>query len=60
MKLTGAWDGTWHTSQKDVFRWNRVARLEFVAEQAALTGVTLHFDDVSVTVKENASGVLQD
>jgi endoglucanase len=54
MKVTGAWDGTWHAPQKGAFRWNRVARLEFVAEQTSLEGVTLHFDDVSVTVEEGA------
>lgn len=50
---SGSWDGSWF-DPKGLFDWKDVERLEFVAENQALTGQTLYLDDIKIT---NGTGV---
>lgn len=52
--LTGAWrssDSSWHNADANTkFDWNRVQKLEFVAETSAIT-LPLSIDDIKLEVK---------
>jgi endoglucanase len=44
----GSWDGTWF-NPAGLFDWKAIDRMEIVAEQAALTGASLWFDDIAIS-----------
>jgi endoglucanase len=47
MKVTGAWDGTWHDPTRP-FAWGRVDHFEIVADYTDLAGIKLGFDDIEI------------
>ena len=51
MEEKGSWDGQWYPP-KGEFQWPSIDRLEIVAEQFALTGVELFFDDIQLVGEE--------
>ena len=51
MEEKGSWDGQWYEPARE-FQWPSIDRLEIVAEQFALTGVELFFDDIQLVGEE--------
>ena len=51
MEEKGSWDGQWYEPAGE-FQWPSIDRLEIVAEQFALTGVELFFDDIQLVGEE--------
>ena len=47
----GAWDNAWFTPEGK-FDWKAVDRFEIVAEQKALAGIGLYFDDIRIVGEE--------
>ena len=51
MEEQGSWDGQWFEPQGE-FQWPSIDRLEIVAEQFALSGIDLFFDDIQLVGEE--------
>ena len=51
MEEKGSWYGQWYEPARE-FQWPSIDRLEIVAEQFALTGVELFFDDIQLVGEE--------